>query len=362
LLKIFHKHKTGLITTKESNQIQMTSLFNQLFMPILNSQPISALANRHYGCGIPIFMVHRIKTEGQSITGISQEHLRSCLRYLVENDYNFLSLEAIIQSLKNREPLPEKAVAFTMDDGYLDQARFASPIFLEFNCPVTFFVITGMIDQKLWPWDAQIAWVIENSKNPVIEMNLSDEVIHMDIDNALKKRHARRKIRDFIKEMDAELSYDSVCQLASAAGTPVPESAPADYQALNWEMARDLEKKGIRFAPHSRTHRILSKLGRDAVESEIRSSWESMASNLIRPLKVFCYPTGRKLDFGPREIDILKHEGFLGATSTIPGYVTNSAILEEQLFYLPRFELPESMNSFKQYCGWIEYAKWKTRN
>ena len=295
------------------------------------------------------------------MTGISPEHLRSCLRYLVDKGYDFLSLETIIQSLRNREPLPEKAVVFTMDDGYLDQARLAAPIFLEFNCPLTFFVITGMLDQNLWPWDSQLAWVIENSKNSVIEIKLSDEVIHMDIDDPLKKRHARHKIRDFIKEMDADLTYDSVCQLAYAAGTSIPESAPADYQALNWEMARDLEKKGIRFAPHSRTHRILSKLGHDAVESEIRSSWETMTSNLVRPLKVFCYPTGRKLDFGPREINMLKKEGFLGAASTITGYVTKSISPEEQLFCLPRFELPESMNSFKQDCSWIEYVKWKTR-
>jgi peptidoglycan/xylan/chitin deacetylase (PgdA/CDA1 family) len=337
----------------------MRSLLNRLATPVLASRPVSALATRYFGIGIPIFMVHRIENDDQSISGISQEHLRSCLRYLVDEGYCFLSLESIIQSLRNREPLPEKAVVFTMDDGYLDQARFASPIYLEFNCPVTFFVITGMLEQKLWPWDAQVAWIIENSKNSVIEVSLSDEVIHMDIDNALKKRLARHRIRDLMKEMDAELTHASICKLAHAAGTPVPEAAPVPYQALNWEMARDLEKKGIRFAPHSRTHRILAKLGRDAAESEIRGSWETMTSNLLRPLKVFCYPTGRQLDFGPREIDILKNEGFLGAVSTIPGYITNSISREEQLFCLPRFELPGSMSHLMQYCSWFEYAKWK---
>ena len=337
----------------------MITLFNQLFVPILASRSVSALATRYFGRGIPVFMIHRIKTEDQSMTGITPEHLRRCLCYLVEEGYDLLSLEAIVQSLRNREPLPEKAVAFTMDDGFIDQAVVALPIFLEFNCPVTFFVITGMLDQNLWSWDSQVSWIIENSRKSVIKVSLSDEVIHMDIDDAPKKRHARSRIRDFMKEMDAELTQASICQLAHAAGTSVPETAPAPYKALNWEMARDLEKQGIRFAPHSRTHRILSKLGRDAVESEILGSWETMTSNLVRPLKVFCYPTGRKLDFGPREIDILKNEGFLGAVSTIPGYVTKSMSPEEQLFCLPRFELPESINYFIQYCSWIEYAKSK---
>jgi len=340
----------------------MANLFSQLLLPVLTNRPLSALASRHFGRGIPIFMVHRIKTEGQSITGTTPEYLRSCLRYLAEKGYEFLSLEAIIQSLRNREPPPEKAVVFTMDDGYLDQAQIASPIFLEFNCPVTFFVITGMLDQKLFPWDSQVSWIIENSKKSEIEINLSDEVIYINIDDTKKKQHARRKIRDIIKEMDAELTHDSICQLAYAAGTPVPEAAPSAYRSMDWDMARDLEKMGIRFAPHSRTHRIMSKLGRDAAESEILGSWETMTNNLAKPLKVFCYPTGRMLDFGPREIDILKTEGFLGAVSTIPGYVTNSISPEKQLFCLPRLELPGSMNYLKQYCSWVEYVKWKTRN
>ncbi|MGB7934047.1 MAG: polysaccharide deacetylase family protein [Gammaproteobacteria bacterium] len=331
----------------------------RLATSVLASRPVSALASRYFGIGIPIFMVHRIKTDNQFISGISQEHLRNCLRYLVEEGYCFLSLESIIQSLRNRQPLPENAVVFTMDDGYLDQAHFASPIFLEFNCPVTFFVITGMLDQKLWPWDSQVSWIIENSEKSVIKVTLSDEVIHMDIDDVPKKHQARRRIRDIMKEMDAELTHASICQLSHAAGTPVPEAAPVPYQALDWDIARDLEKKGIRFAPHSRTHRILAKLDRGAVESEIRGSWETMTSNLVSPLKIFCYPTGRKLDFGPREIDILKNEGFLGAVSTIPGYITNNISREEQLFCLPRFELPTSMSLLIQYCSWLEYAKWK---
>jgi len=339
----------------------MKSLLNQLFVPVLASRRLSSLATRYFGRGIPIFMVHRIKSEGQSMTGISPEYLRNCLRYLTEEGYVFLSLEALLQTLKNQEPPPENAVVFTMDDGYLDQARLASPIFLEFNCPVTFFVITGMLDRILWPWDSQIAWIIENSTKPVIEINLPDEVLHLDIDNTSKKRQARHMIRDYIKEMDADLTHDSVCQLAYAAGTPVPDAAPPAYQALDWDMARDLEKMGIQFAPHSRTHRILSKLGRDAAESEIRGSWDTMTSNLVRPLKVFCYPTGRRLDFGPREIDILKKEGFLGAVSTIPGYVTDSIKPDRELFCLPRIELPESMTYFIQYCSWIEYVKWKCR-
>jgi len=126
---------------------------------------------------------------------------------------------------------------------------------------------------------------------------------------------------------------------------------------MNWQQARDLEKKGIRFAPHSITHRIMSKLDREAVEQEILESWQTLQNELENPLKVYCYPTGRIMDFGSREIEILKNNGFIGAVSTIAGHVESDKNPEKQLFTLPRFNLPNNMADFIQYCGWIEYAK-----
>ena len=120
----------------------------------------------------------------QSSGAITPGHLRRCLSYLVENDYTFISLEQLVTALANSESLPPRAVVFTMDDGFIDQAEITAPIFIEFSCPLTFFVITGMLDQSLWPWDAQISWITENSRQPLlrsvinghpVEVSLADE-------------------------------------------------------------------------------------------------------------------------------------------------------------------------------------------
>ena len=105
------------------------------------------------------------------------------------------------------------------------------------------------------------------------------------------------------------------------------------------------------------SHRILSKLDRETVKHEILGSWQTLQDNLDKPLKVFCYPTGRVFDFGPREIEILKENDFLGAVSTTPGYVEKDTESTRQLYQIPRFELPDNMTDFIQYCSWIEHAK-----
>jgi hypothetical protein len=74
-------------------------------------------------------------------------------------------------------------------------------------------------------------------------------------------------------------------------------------------------------------------------------------------LKLFCYPTGRVIDYGTREIDALRESGFTGAVTTTPGYTKQLDANDEWLFRIPRFSLPESMHDFIQCCTWIEYVK-----
>jgi len=336
----------------------MKHLLNHLFVPALTSRPIAAIATRLFGVGIPVFMIHRLKMGDLVESGITPGHLRRCLRHLVENGYNFVSLDELILAIREQAPLPDKPVVFTMDDGFIEQARIAAPIFLEFDCPLTFFVITDMLDQTIWPWDAKVSWIIDNSPRHLVEIRYDDELLRLELTSNRKRRLARQKMRNFIKEIDAELIPDLLHDLVKAADVTIPDTAPPSYQAFDWDIARNLEKQGIRFAPHSRTHRILSKLNDEAVEDEILGSWRTLDKELSNPLKVFCYPTGRYFDYGPRELDILKQSDFLGAVSTLPGYIDIAAAPDHLLFSLPRFALPESMTYFIQYCSWIEHANW----
>jgi peptidoglycan/xylan/chitin deacetylase (PgdA/CDA1 family) len=275
---------------------------------------------------------------------------------LYKEGYTQMALEDLIQALLDHTTLPDKAVVFTMDDGYIEQADITAPIFLEYDCPLTFFVITGMLDQSMWPWDAQLSWMINNTRETSLTLDVRDEIIRIDIPDSGGRDMARRKLRDYIKEMDAEILPEIMDRLARSAGISAPATAPPPFQPLDWPTARSLEQKGIRFAPHSKTHRILSKLPDAAAKDEITGSWNVLQRELSNPLKVFCYPTGREFDFGPREITCLEQAGFLGATSSIPGLIDTRAQSENQIYCLPRISLPDSMAYFIQYCSWIEHV------
>lgn len=325
---------------------------------MLASRPVAAIASRFFGYGIPIFMLHRMDSGEHTIAGGTQpDHLRRCLQYLVDKNYRFISLQQLVAALRAGQPLPSKAAAFTMDDGFSDQANIAAPVFAEFNCPLTFFVITGMLDQALWPWDAQVAWITETAGITSLETGVAGKSFTLPLGNTFNRRLAKRVLHDAIRELPSDQIDEIIDRIASDAGVAIPEKPPAAYQPMTWEMARQLERNGVQFAPHSVSHRVLSRLDGKSMRQEIRNSWRTLDAELLNPLRVFCYPTGRESDYGKREIDTLRDDQFLGAVTTTPDFVESSNASDEQLFRLPRFPLPEQLDDFIQYCSWIEYAK-----
>jgi len=322
---------------------------------MLASRPVATFAHRLFHCGIPIFILHRIAQYGQPEAGkTSPDHLRQCLEYLLEHDYTFMSLEQLILALHRKETIPPKSIIFTIDDGYIDQAEIASPIFLEYNCPLTFFVITGMLDQTILPWDAQVSWIIETSKNRSLENCHTARDLDLQFEDKITKRHLRRSIQEAMKKLSADSIPGTLQQLASDAGVALPESTPENYRPMTWEMARQWEQQGIRFAPHSVTHNILSRLSQDKMEKEVYDAWLTIEKELSNPLKVFCYPNGQATDYGEREIEHLKNNSYLGAVATTPEFVKPENITERQIYQLPRIALPDNMTDFIQYCSWIE--------
>ena len=329
---------------------------------MLASRPVSAIATRLFGTGIPIFMLHRMIHQHESGSGHTPLHLRRCLQYLKDNGHSFVSLEDILAFLRDETALPSKPVAFTMDDGFYDQATLAAPVFIEFNCPVTIFLISGMIDGNLWPWFSKVEFLVTHASANVIELETPKGAMAFQLNNRQDKCQAIKSIKEIMATLSGESVPGILDKLADSTRIEIPTTPPDEYRPLTWDMARGLEKQGIKFGPHSVSHRILSRLNDSESQNEITGCWQRLENEMSSPSRVFCYPTGRRSDFGSREIEFIKKNGFLGAVSAVPAYVETNPSSRNLWYSLPRFALPESFNDFIQYCSWIEYAKEKRRN
>src|SRR5882724_2395539 len=60
----------------------------------------------------------------------------------IREHYNPISLTRAAESLRGGNPLPERAVAITVDDGYRDFHDIAFPVFSAYQIPATVYVVT----------------------------------------------------------------------------------------------------------------------------------------------------------------------------------------------------------------------------
>lgn len=327
-----------------------------LLVSTLTNRWISSLATGILGHGIPIFMLHRIYPDNTPGKIHTPSYLRKCLTYLKKHNYHFVSVTEILQSIIHNTCLPKKSVAFTIDDGFIDQALLAAPVFIEFKCPVSIFLITDFLDGKMWPWFSKVRFMMETTNAQTIEFETKSERISLPLKNMGQKYIAYRRLSDLIKHLDWSFHDTTLSTLADLTDVDISQSPPEQYRPMTWDLARELESKGIMFGPHTLTHPILSKVSDEQSRNEIIHSWRRVKEELNAPAPVFCYPNGSHTDYGSREIEILKNTDMIGALSTIPMQFRPNSVQADIAYNLPRYSLPENYNDFIMYCSWIEYT------
>ena len=323
----------------------------------LASRPISNLMQSTRRQCVPVFMLHRMADARLGVRGHQVEQLRAALEFIKYNDYTAITVKDLVLSLINDSPLPERAVAFTLDDGFYDQVDFAFPLFEEYRIPVTLFLATDMMDRGHWSWDYQLEYVIQNTIHNALNFTLADLSITEDISNPAEKRRLIRKLRTHFKLKLAAEANQGVIALADNLEVNLPVIAPPAYQSTDWHRIKQLESEIIQFGPHTCSHHVLTQLNDQEAESEIVNSWKRVQQHVSDPCPVFCYPTGRpELDFGEREKTLVQRAGMKAALSAEPGYIDTDSS-KNDLFSLKRFSFPENISHFKQYCSWIERMK-----
>ncbi|MGE5276671.1 MAG: glycosyltransferase [Acidobacteriota bacterium] len=70
------------------------------------------------------------------------------------------------------------------------------------------------------------------------------------------------------------------------------EGALAARPTLSWEEIRGLERAGLRFAPHGRSHRAMEGLTGEELSDEIGGAWAALRRELTQPVPVLAFPFG----------------------------------------------------------------------
>jgi len=94
---------------------------------------------------VPILTYHRFAEQCSSPLCMPREIFDRQMRYLKENGYHVVTPVDLLAFLQYRQPLPQKSVVITMDDGYRSVYQIGYPILKKYGFTATLFIYTRFV-------------------------------------------------------------------------------------------------------------------------------------------------------------------------------------------------------------------------
>jgi peptidoglycan/xylan/chitin deacetylase (PgdA/CDA1 family) len=260
--------------------------------------------------GLRILMYHRF-TDRESLAR-QCAHIRAC--------YSPVSMSQAADYFMHGGRLPENAVALTVDDGYRDFYRVAYPVLREYGIPATVYLVSGFVDRALWLWVDQVLYGFLHGEAKSIEVEIAGRPLRFELGGRETRSAAARLVAEAAKRISNAERLLLLKRLPELLGVRLPEQAPAEYEALQWDEVREMAAAGFDFGAHTRTHPILSRLaGESEITDEIAGSKRRIEEQIGRPVEHFCYPNGSREDVEWIADKAVRAAGFRTAVMTESG-------------------------------------------
>ncbi|MFC1757087.1 polysaccharide deacetylase family protein [Patescibacteria group bacterium] len=136
------------------------------------------------------------------------------MKYLYDNNFNVISYAKLVETLKNKEEIPHKAVVLTFDDGFSDNYDTVLPVLKKYNFPATIFLTTNFVNNyffiekfnkkfKMLTWEQ----VEEMERSGLVDFQLHT-TSHLKL-SQINKNEIEKEITESKKIIDEKLSKDS---------------------------------------------------------------------------------------------------------------------------------------------------------
>lgn len=117
----------------------------QLVIIPLKKENLGGLTRQGYQT-VPVLCYHHFDEDCHSSLCTPISLFEEQMRYLKENGYRVIPMKTLLGFLNYRNPLPQKAVILTIDDGYRSAYEVAFPILKKYGFTATLFIYTDFIE------------------------------------------------------------------------------------------------------------------------------------------------------------------------------------------------------------------------
>lgn len=264
---------------------------------------------------------------------VTPEFLDETIRFLTSEGYMFVPLHQIAarMAIARRD---ERFAAFTLDDGYRNNAVHAQPIFVEHRVPFTVFVTGGFACRTHSIWWETLTELLRAL--PHIEFDFGSGPVTLPLATTWQKEAAFARFADFIQSSDEERAIKALDNAARAHRIDpllITERLIMREPELKSLVLNPLATLGA----HTISHRALARLEEHEAREEMQASAERIECITgIRPV-AFAYPYGFSPTVSAREHRLAAEIGFQVAVATVPGTLDTRSF--DNPMALPRISL-----------------------
>lgn len=247
---------------------------------------------------------------------LRQETFRRQLAFLKENA-TVVSLRQVAESLSGGKPLPDYAVALTIDDGYESVYTLGFPVLREAKVHSTLFVATQFVDERVPLWPDRLEYAFAGAPG-----------------DAAARRARLKELQGRAKSLLPAAREALIAPVEAELGRKLTldASAPENYRPLTWAQCREMSDSGLMdIGSHTHTHTITTLQNDDEGTAELLLSKGLVEKHLAKPCDLFCYPNGDYDDFSAATGARLKKLGFKCGLTTVAGFVKEGSDPYEML-------------------------------
>jgi peptidoglycan/xylan/chitin deacetylase (PgdA/CDA1 family) len=124
---------------------------------------------------LSILMYHKVNDFSDNPTTVPVKVFDGQLARLGELGYNVVDLDAVLDHYTLGEPLPEKAVLITFDDGYRDTLENALPVLQKHGHGAVIFIPVAYMEDEM-PLPHETHLVERGMRNPTLDWGLMREL------------------------------------------------------------------------------------------------------------------------------------------------------------------------------------------
>lgn len=263
--------------------------------------------------------------------------------------YRVVTLDAIVESVRNGKALPQRAVAITFDDGYADNYVNAYAILKRYQAPATFFVTTGCLNGGPVLWTSRLRFLVMRSQERQLTLPLPQEWT-FNLSCLREKSRVIRDLKNGLLKLGDEQRREFLDWLAKELKVEREEGLQG--LMLSWEHVREMAHNGMEFGAHTVTHGNLTTLSTQEAREEISYSKTAIEEAIGRPVRHFSYPNpgGTNPHFNREIKEVVRCVGFSSACTSVSGPVR----LGDDVYELRRVGVPPSVRHLCRFAMRIE--------